>query len=99
VIFELEGRMTTAIVRDRGADGSVFVELGWTTEAPSKPGIYAWTENGRFEIWELKPRFDGQLIAWDTRPIRGAQPASYSPVSQCGGEWFGPLPNSNGPRW
>jgi hypothetical protein len=91
--------MATTVVRKEPVQGDVFVELDWTTKAPTEPGVYCWTENGRFEIWELKPRFDGQLIAWDTKPIGGARPASHLPVSQYGGEWLGPLPQSNGPRW
>lgn len=75
--------------------------LNWTSDPPTMPGVYCWTENGRYAIWRLVPRFDDQLIAEDVSvsALLKKPATNYLPVSEYSGQWFGPLPEPSGPYW
>jgi hypothetical protein len=66
------------------------IELNWTTEPPTKPGVY-WFQP------ETMPRAlmvdvhvrDGQLTVW--------WPNETQQVAKLKGRWRGPIPPSSGP--
>lgn len=67
------------------------LELNWTTEPPTEPGIYLWwSQPGRLEILKVAPRSDGKMIGqtfWENRPAQPIPVAEYG----LGAKWAGPF--------
>jgi hypothetical protein len=76
--FDEENRETASPL-DRIVSG----QMEWTDVPPSVPGRYLWTMFGKFEVFVVTEKHDGELVV---------MPSECNPVNEWDGWWIGPLP-------